>query len=511
MSAPISVFSLDLSRRWIIAPGVASTRQIQVRNDSGAAIECHLKVEEPSAASVSPATVTLDPRQSRNVDVIVLADWTPANDKRVVISVRDEQGNLIVNFAQDIIAADGSDCSVTLTWKEPVVLDNVLSGLKFYCTITSRSASTRNFEIDFTPHPALRFPERKKVTLEPGESSSFEVPIEWRRSVHDATGWNHPRVIEVIVPVSQGRRTAVVLWESVEPNIAQYLTDDDRAPTATLPPEITGTPPFPGFVEQPGSDADYQRLLSLKQLEQSVVGPAQVRSKVVTPPELERGQRKRISPATAILVLALLALAIGAVFYLHPSEPGPAAAPYQLRPVPLGSFSSAPAANKSQKKVQSKATPHATLTASSIAVTSPPQIAPAAVLPPVKQHAIATAAPIATATAAAAAPAQPAPPPLTKIDRGATVVALADPEVRYVSGGRAVAVRWYVQGQDHALVHVLNDRSVIVAQSSVPGNRSHTIVRLPLGYHGGLSVEVIAIGFHGERVVQSAYLSPTGM
>src|SRR5579872_3258565 len=119
MGTPVSVFPVDRSRRWIIAPGIASTRQIQIRNDSAAPVELQLKVEEPAAASVSPANLTLTPRQSRNVDVIFLADWSPSNDKRVVVSVRDSTGELLVNFVQEVIAADSSDCSVVLTWKEP--------------------------------------------------------------------------------------------------------------------------------------------------------------------------------------------------------------------------------------------------------------------------------------------------------------------------------------------------------------------------------------------------------
>src|SRR5579872_4648855 len=186
MGTPLSVFAVDRSRRWIIAPGVASTRQILVRNDSGQQLECRLKVEEPVAASVSPAVVDLSPRQSRSVDVIFLANWSPETDKRVVISFRDAQANLLVNFAQEVMAADSSDCSVTLSWKEPIVIDDELSGLKFFCTITSRSSTPRTFEVDFTPHPALRFPERKKITLEPGESATFDVPVEWHRNVHDA-------------------------------------------------------------------------------------------------------------------------------------------------------------------------------------------------------------------------------------------------------------------------------------------------------------------------------------
>ncbi len=97
------------------------------------------------------------------------------------------------------------------------------------------------------------------------------------------------------------------------------------------------------------------------------------------------------------------------------------------------------------------------------------------------------------------------------VDRTIAVVALAEPDVAYAAGGRAIAIRWYVQAQDHAVVHVLNERSKIIAQSSIPGNRSHALVNLPRGYHGGVSVEVIAIGYHGERVVQSASLGPPGV
>jgi hypothetical protein len=525
MGTAISVFPADRSRRWIIAPGVASTRQIVARNDSAEAVEIHLKVEQPRAVSISPAVLTLNPRQSRNVDVIVLAEWSPETDTRVVISVRDAHGNLVVNLAQELIAADSSDCSVTLAWKEPIVIDGSLSGFKFYCTLTSRSATPRTFEVDFTPHPALRFPERKKLTLEPGDSTTFEVPVEWHRNVHDSTGWNHPRVIEVTVPVSQGRRTAVVLWESIEPNIAQYLTDEDKAPTAMLPPELSAAPPFPGYVDQPPSgDADFQRLVSMKQLEQAVVGPSQPRNRLTTPVELTPPPRKGASRATyATLGIALAALLIAGVFYLRPQEPAPqTVAAYH--PTPVAAFVSAGAA---LKRHTPRNAPHPTLSAGTARQTAALQRAAALVA--VTQAAVAAPLPaphkssastgtnshaglgVGAPAAATAGPNIPPPPhTVAAIDRGASIVALADPTVTYASGGRAVAVTWYVQSQDHAYIHVLNDRSVIIAESTVPGSRSHAIIRLPRGYHGGVSVEVIAIGYHGERVVQSASLSPPG-
>ena len=508
MGTPISVFPVDRSRRWIIAAGIASTRQILARNDSSDPVELHLKVEEPGTASVSPAIVALNSRQSRTVDVILLADWSPDRDKRIVISLRDAQGNLLVNFAQELIAADSSDCSVTLTWKEPVLIDGTLSGVKLYCTLTSRSATPRTFEVDFTPHPALRFPERKKVTLEPGDSTTFEVPIEWHRNVHDATGWNHPRVIEVTVPVSQGRRTAVVLWEAIEPELAQYLTDEDRAPTAVLPPDVSAAPPFPGHVEQPGSDADYQRLLSQKQLEQAVVGPAQTRTRLTTSPELSAPMRRNMSLTTrATLVIAIVALVVAAVFYLRPQEPGTNSLAYRVSPAPLVSLTPPPVKNKQKKALPAKAAAVAAAMLTSANTNAPQTFSQAA--PSAHPRSANTPVP-APATAATASATEAPPRPAATIDRGAAIVALADPEVSYASGGRAVAITWYVQAQDHALIHVLNDQSVIIAQSTVPGTRSHAVIRLPRGYHGGVSVEVIAIGYHGERVVQSASLSPPG-
>ena len=512
MGTPVSVFPVDRSRRWIIAPGIASTRQIQIRNDSAAPVELQLKVEEPAAASVSPANLTLTQRQSRNVDVIFLADWSPSNDKRVVVSVRDSKGELLVNFVQEVIAADSSDCSVVLTWKEPLLLEGQLSGLRFYCTITSRSSTTRTFEVDFTPHPSLRFPERKKVTLEPGDSNTFEVPIEWNRSVRDANGWNHPKVIEVTVPVTQGRRTSVVLWDSIEMYFDKYLTDEDRAPVGVTPPDVNA-PPFPGYVAEPANEEEYRRLVSLKQLEQAVVGAPQMRVQPLAA-EPTASARKGLSLATvATLLIGLAALVVAGILYLRPQMPQPNVA-YTVTPVPVGSFTPTPV--KQKKAAHPAAHPSARNPA--VATTAVAAVTSATLAP--NQASQPGHVSGATAATAAAKPAhqsasqpvvEPSPPQIiAPVARNDVVVVLADPDVSYTAGGRAVSVTWYVDAQARALVHLLNDRSVIIGQASVAGARSHAVIRLPHGYNRGVSVEVIAIGYHGERVVQSAYLAPPG-
>ena len=55
MTSPLTTFACDRSQRWILVPGVASTRQIEIRNETDSPIEVHVHVEEPSAASASPA------------------------------------------------------------------------------------------------------------------------------------------------------------------------------------------------------------------------------------------------------------------------------------------------------------------------------------------------------------------------------------------------------------------------------------------------------------------------
>jgi len=112
----------------------------------------------------------------------------------------------------------------------------------------------------------------------------------------------------------------------------------------------------------------------------------------------------------------------------------------------------------------------------------------------------ATAAP-ANRTRRAATPQRVSP-----IDRSA-LVQLNDVGAEYAHGGRQVHVYWDSYAQAKADVQVLDSRSVIVAQTTV-GRRMAALLSLPRGYRGSVYIQVTAIGYDGERVVNSTSLGP---
>jgi hypothetical protein len=501
MSARFSVFPQDRSERWILVPGVASTRQIEIRNESDASVECHVRVDQPAAASASPAVLTVQPRHARTADIIFLANWSPDQDRSVVVSLRDPQGESLAMFSHEIVAAESSDCSLGLDYKEEILLDGALAGMKLWFSITSRSATPRRFEVDFAPHPALRFPDRKTVTLAPGEATAFEVPVEWSRAVRDVQGWNHPRVIEVFVPVSQGRRTAALSWDIVEKRLERYLSPEDReARHDPAPPEKRNA-----FLEKTPGQLKYTELVELKKLEQAVVGPAQVRAPVH--PQLDKTQsgqaRKRIPIApVASIAFAVLALLVAAFFYARPPDSPTGTQPVHVNPPVID----APIAAARVKPVHLKAQgPVAKPIWTTVAAASRTTVV---AVDASKETPAVQAAAVAAPNTVALAPKRN-PSYQTSVDRDA-VVALAGVDAAYTSGGRAVSVAWTPTAQASAVVQLLDVRGKIIASRSLRGQRSQTTVRLPRGYRGSVFVQVIAFGYHGERVVQSASLTSGG-
>jgi hypothetical protein len=507
MTARFTVVAQDRSPRWTLVPGVASTRQLEIRNDSDAAVECHLRVERPPSASASPAVFTIQPHHARSADVIFLANWSPAQEGALEVSLRDPQGQRLAVFNQQLVAADSSDCSLGLEIKEPVVAAGVLAGFKLWLTIASRAATPRRFEIDFVPHPSLRFPERTTVTLAPGEATAFEVPVEWNRLIRDLHFWNHPSKIEAFVPTSNGRRTAMLPWETIQQRLDQYLTEDDRV--ARIPQTVAATQNASSPVQTPGQ-LRYTELVELKKLEQAVVGAVPQRIAATSDSttgaaQLEGPPRARLSVAAlATTGFALLALAMAAFLFLRPPVVHPASAPVHvtqpLVPTPV-------------LITLHQATPKHALTGpvakpvwTSVASAQHPAVAGV--------ESSRETAPVATATqppktvALAPAPAQPLHRSAS-VDRNA-VVELGGVDAAYTSGGRAVSVAWSNTAQASATVQVVDLHGKIIASRSVPGGRSTATVRLPRGYHGSVSVQVIANGYHGERVVQSTALAPGG-
>jgi len=499
MTSPLTTFASDRSQRWILVPGVASTRQVEIRNETDSPIEVHVHVEEPSAASASPASMTIQPRHSRVADIIFLANWSPAQDRRATISLRDGQGNQLSSFSQEIVAADSSDCSLSLELKDDVLVDNAIIAMKLWCTVASRSATPRRFEIDFAPHPALQFPERKTVTLAPGESTAFEAPVQWNRAIRDVAGWNHPRVIEAFVPVSDGRRTAILSWEHVEQRLAPYLTNDDQQPK--LIPAQPLDQRRASFMEKTPGQLKYEELIELKRLEQSVVSSTPGRIPVKPVDELDASARPSsrrfpIAPFVTI-AFALVALVLAGFFFLRPPEKQVTNGPISVSPLKL---SPAPAVHPSAKSTTRSATAAAVATqvlTSTSQVTQPNSVTSSN-----------ASAPRTSPKSVAVAPTRK-PAPLPTIDRS-QVVGLSGVAAEYAQGGRAVSVAWSGAAQASALVQLVDFDGKVIASRTIRGDSTAAVLRLPRGYHGSVSVDVTAFGYHGERVVQTASLSPPG-
>ncbi len=502
MSARCVVFPQDRSERWVLVPGVASARQIDIRNESDAPIECHLRVEQPQSASASPAVLTIQPRHARTADIIFLANWSLDQGNALVVSLRDPNGEQLAVFTHELVAAENSDCAVNLDVKGPILVGDTLAGFKLWFSIASRSATARRFEVDFMPHPSLRFPERKTVLLGPGEATAFEVPVEWNRAVRDLHWWNHPLVIEAFVPVSRGRRTATLSWDVIERKLDKYVDEDDKVArvVAVAAPEADSS----SYLHKTPGQLKYTELLELKKLEQAVVGGGHVRTPTKAAAESSAPAGHRRVPIAPLVTtgIALVALGVGAFFYLRPPVAHPATAPIHVTPPELATpvlTIRAPAA-----KQLVVAGPVAKPVWTSVAVASRTTVAAV----DSSREAVAAATAAAPPKTVALAP-HHAPQALPTIDRNA-VVELSGVDAAYTSGGHAVSVAWTGSAQASATVELLDVRGKIIASRTIRGDRSTATVRLPRGYRGSVNVQVIALGHHGERVVQSASLTPGG-
>jgi len=501
MSARCVVFPQDRSERWVLSPGVASVRQIEIRNESDAPVECHLRVEKPASASASPAVLSIQPHHARTADIIFLANWSAEEEGVLAVSLRDPQGAQLAVFTHELVPAEISDCGIAVDIKEPILVEGALAGFKLWFSITSRSATPRVFEVDFVPHPSLRFPERKTVTLGPGEATAFEVPVEWNRAVRDVHWWNHPLVIEAIVPISRGRRTATLSWDVVERRLNGYVDADDKV--ARVIPTDAAEVKRPTFMHKTPGQLRYTELVELKKLEQAVVGSGHVRTsaKAIAEASTTPQTAKRVPLAPIVTTgIALLALGLGVFFYLRPPVAQPATTPVHVTPPELAT--SVLIHRPPARRVVATG-PVAKPIWTSVAATSQSAVAA------VDSSRETVAAPTAAAQKTVALAPARRPAPLPTIDRNA-IVELSGVDASYTSGGRAVSVAWTGSAQASATVQLLDVGGKIIATRLIRGDRSTTVVRLPRGYRGSVSVQVIAFGYHGERVVQSASLSSGG-
>lgn len=522
MSSSLVIEAADSSGRWYILPGAENTYDLKVSNESDHAVLCKINLDEPAGAgSVTPSSLTLNAGESRSVSVSFKPDWLSLRDRKAIISARNAGGTVLATFVRDLVAATTTDCSISLAWKEEIAGDGMLRGFTLQCAIRSISSTPGIFEPEFTPHPALRFPEAERITLGPGESTTFDVPVIWNRSARDNEGWNHPRSIEVGVPVTHGRRTATAPWDLVQQHIEPYLSDSDRAPVIARrppPPQFTtpggGPPPVSPLatsappeatVGAPVTDSPAARM-ARSEMESGVTAGGLRLPPQMPPPPPPTVERRTISVAPGTLMLLALAFGAIAIVFVWMLRVPPQSSSISTAPVPTLSPAlsiARPNAHPSPPKPRSSGA-----TRTPIALPQPVTGALAA----------ATSAPSAISTLGTALPPKAngghgphvqraiTPQRVSPIDRNA-LVQLANVSAEYARGGRQVRVFWDSYAQAHANVQLLDDRSTVIAQTYV-GRRMGALLSLPRGYRGSVYVQVTAIGYDGERVVSSAFLSP---
>ena len=527
MSSSLVVTAADSSGRWYLLPGSSNSYDLKVANESDHAVLCKLGLDEPAdAGSVTPSTLTLKAGESRCVSVSFKPEWLTLRDRKAVITARDAAGTVLATFVHELIAATTTDCSVSLAWKEEIAGDAMLRGFVLSCTVRSISSTPGVFEPEFSQHPSLRFPEKQRITLGPGEISTFDVPVIWNRSARDNEGWNHPRTIEVSVPVTHGRRTATAPWDLVQQHIEPYLEEADRAPVLARrppPPQFTtpggGAPAGAPVVSQlavaappepapsaAATETPAERLVRAE-MEAAVTSTGMRLPPAVHVTPRAPASRETISVAPGTLVLIALAVGAIAIVFVWMLRTPIATSAVSTTPVPVASLpipTPAPAAHRPSPKAHPKPTPtspgasataQTTTTSASTGSTTP---APSA-----------TAKPHAASHASTHAPAQAhraAPPRVSPADRGA-LVQISDVGAEYARGGRQVHVFWDSYAQAKADVQVLDSHNTIVAEATT-GRREAVLLNLPRGFRGSLFVQVTAIGYDGVRVVSTTSLGP---
>jgi hypothetical protein len=534
MSSSLVISAADSSGRWYLLPGAANSYDLTVANESDHAVLCKLSLDEPAGAgTITPASLTLNAGESRGFSIDFKPDWLTLRDRKAIITARNAAGTVVATFVHDLVAATTTDCSVSLAWKEEIAGDGMLRGFVLTCAIRSISSTPGVFEPEFAQHPSLRFPEPQRITLGPGEASTFDVPIVWNRSARDNEGWNHPRTIEVGVGVTHGRRSATAPWDLVQQHIEPYINESDRAPVVTRrppPPQFTqpgGVPPAisPLAVATPAdiahgdpiSDTPAARI-ERAEMESGVAASA---GRFPVPPphvSASKSLNDRETIAVAPGTLVLIALAIGAiaiVFVLMLRTPVTTTA-VSTGPVTVASpllATALPAPRKHTAKTRPK--PH----------TSGAGATRGAIASPDAPAGANTVSSVSTADAASGAPATQerahaqtathggpgthrasTPQRVSPIDHSA-LVQLDSVGAEYQHGGRLVHVYWNSYAQARAEIQLLDDRSTIISQTTV-GRREGALLWLPRGYRGSVYVQVTAIGYDGERIVNSASLGP---
>ena len=225
MAQSFRIETLDRSGRWYLTPGAQAVYDLRIRNDSKGAADCSLVVEDPvSGVNIEPAAFSLGGHEVRTVTVTFASDTPASRSQRVLVSLHsDSDGSLLTTFEQPLVLTGGSDCSVAMAYKGPLLDGDRLRGFEMACSVRSQSEGRSTFRVALTPHPAFSCPALPDLDLDPGQSGEVVVPIGWDRDVKDALGWNHPAILEIAVAVSNGRRTSRMRWELIEAKLESHL------------------------------------------------------------------------------------------------------------------------------------------------------------------------------------------------------------------------------------------------------------------------------------------------
>ncbi len=243
LAQSMRIETLDRSGRWYLTPGSRCIYDLRVRNDTKNAADCSLVVEDPaSGVTVDPHTFTLRGHEVRTVTVLFSENANPTRGQRVLMTLRDDSGAELATFEHPLIVTGGTDCSITLSFKDVIVEKGESRGFSMACLVRSQSEAPSGFQVSFTSHPAFSIPSLPLLQLEPGQGGEVLIPVRWDRSVKDSSGLNHPQMLEASVPVSNGKRTTRIRWDLIEEKLQAAARQIAATPQpATVSPR-TPTP-----------------------------------------------------------------------------------------------------------------------------------------------------------------------------------------------------------------------------------------------------------------------------
>jgi hypothetical protein len=157
----------------------------------------------------------------------------------------DADGALLANFEHPLIVTGGTDCSLGIAWKDPILEAGELRGFELLCSVRSQSEGPSTFQVAVADHPSLKVSAIAPIALAPGQVGDVVVPLRWDRSIKDDQGFNHPIILELSVGVSNGRRTSRLRWESIANKLEPFLHANGQLKNGQAPPQPRPAPPRP--------------------------------------------------------------------------------------------------------------------------------------------------------------------------------------------------------------------------------------------------------------------------